>query len=122
MTEPLREQSVHLQVEQVDGLVAAAGVDGAMAILEAFQRSTTDLLASMQSDLAQNALSEASRTAHAIKGSAANVGAEALAKAACDIETACRENDFATAGARFEDLNALYGAFCAAYKDHLERF
>ena len=61
--------------DEVTELIA----EGALAILDAFQRSTVDLLGVMSEDLHQSALSEASRSAHAVKGSAANVGAQALA-------------------------------------------
>ena len=122
LTEPQRENPVHLQLEQIDGLVAAAGADGALAILDAFQWSTSDLLKSIEADLSQNALSEASRTAHAIKGSAANVGAEALADAASAIEIACKDGDSETARARLDDVKVYYVAFCDAFKAHIERF
>lgn len=122
MTEPQRESPIHLQLEQVDGLVAAAGADGALAILEAFQRSTTDLLKAIEADLTENALGEASKTAHAIKGSAANVGAEALSDAASAIEIACKEGDAETARAKLDDVKVFYVAFCDAFKAHIERF
>lgn len=122
MIEPQREQPAHLQLEQVDGLITAAGADGALAILDAFQRSTSDLLKSIETDLSNNALSEASRTAHAIKGSAANVGAEALADAASAIEVACKDGDQSAALAKMNDVKTFYVAFCDAFKAHIERF
>lgn len=106
----------------MEGLVSAAGADGALAILDAFQRSTTDLLKSIEVDLANDALSEASRTAHAIKGSAANVGAEALSEAASAIEIACKEGDREAALANLDDVKVFYVAFCDAFKSHIERF
>lgn len=111
-----------MQLEQVDGLVAAAGVEGALAILGAFERSTTDLLSVMETDLQQGALSEASRTAHAIKGSAANVGAEALADAACAIEIACRDDNQKAALAKLENAQEYYVTFCDAFRAHLQQF
>lgn len=122
LTEPQRAAPRHLQIDQVEGLVIAAGTDGALAILDAFQRSTTDLLKSIEADLAQDALGEASRIAHAIKGSAANVGAEALAEAASGIEVACKGGDSETARARLEDVKVYYVAFCDAFRAHIEQF
>lgn len=122
MTEPLASGPEHLQAEQVDGLVAAAGVDGAIAILDAFQRSTVDLLSVIGEDLRTGALSEASRTAHAVKGSAANVGATALAESAAAIETACKDGDGAVASQKLSEAQTLYLAFCEEFKARLERY
>lgn len=80
-----------LQADQIDGLIAAAGVDGARDILDAFERSTIDLLQSLSGQVAEKDFGAASATAHAIKGSAANVGASRLAQSAAQLETACKE-------------------------------
>ncbi len=121
MTEPLRQEPALLQAEQVDGLVAAAGVEGALAILDAFHRSTVDLLGVMGEDLRQSALSEASRSAHAVKGSAANVGAQALAESASAIEIACKNGQDAFALAKLEEAHSLFEAFCEAFRSHLQQ-
>ncbi len=120
MAEPLASGPEHLQAEQVDSLVAAAGVDGALAILDAFQRSTLDLLSVMGEDLRSGALSEASRTAHAVKGSAANVGAAALAECASAIEKACKEGDGAVASQQLSEAQKYYLAFCEEFKARIE--
>ena len=80
----------HLQVEQIQGLIAAAGVDGAGEIYNAFWQSSADLLADLAAQVNDNNFDLASQTAHALKGSAANVGASRLAQTATQIEAACK--------------------------------
>ncbi|WDI32050.1 Hpt domain-containing protein [Hyphococcus flavus] len=121
MTEPLKSSPAALQEEQVDGLVAAAGADGAMAILDAFNRSTVELLNAIGENLREGLLDDASRTAHALKGSAANVGAAALAESGTEIEEACKNGDGAVASARLSDAQQRYLTFCEAFKAHLEK-
>jgi|GEM_PF-1669704 len=85
----------HLHVEQIDGLIAAAGVDGTKAIMEAFWRSTTDLLTALAAQLGDSAFHDAAQTAHAIKGSAANVGAHRLSQSASEVEKHCKDSSAA---------------------------
>lgn len=82
-----------LDREQIDSLITAAGVEGAREIVEAFNRSTGELLARLKSELERGDLVEAARTAHALKGSALNVGAVALSSAARIVEDACKTDD-----------------------------
>jgi len=111
----------HIQWEQVDSLVSAAGVDGARMILEAFQRSTTELLEALDADLSSGALGEAYKTAHAVKGSAANVGALLLSETAAAIEHACRADDNATAASVLANAQGIFEAFCVQFENHLEQ-
>jgi HPt (histidine-containing phosphotransfer) domain-containing protein len=97
-----------LDCEQLDGLIAAAGVEGAKSILDAFWRSTENLLASLQRQISEGDLNAAARTAHALKGSSLNVGALRLSSAARAIEDACRKAD---AGGALEKS-------CAARSDY----
>jgi len=80
----------HLQADQINSLISAAGIDGTREIMDTFWRSTADLLAALASQIAEQSLPAAAGTAHAIKGSAANVGAVSLAQTASDIEEACK--------------------------------
>jgi len=109
-----------IQWDQVNSLVAAAGVDGARAILDAFQRSTTELLRALEANLSSGALGEAYKTAHAMKGSAANVGAKLLADRAASIEHACRADDNAAAASILADAHGDFEAFCTQFEEHLE--
>lgn len=122
MTEPQTIEPAHIQLDQVNSLVSAAGVDGARAILEAFQRSTADLLGSMRDGLRGGALAEASRDAHAVKGSAANVGAQLLAETAALIEKACKSGDAAAAADMLADAQARFDLFCVHFEAHLAQF
>ncbi|MEZ5891742.1 MAG: Hpt domain-containing protein [Parvularculaceae bacterium] len=122
MTEAQTAARSHMQTEQVDSLIAAAGVDGARSILEAFQRSTVELLRTLSEGLASGALTDAYRTAHAVKGSAANVGAQLLAETASAIEAACKAGDSAKAASMLADAQAKFDAFIVHFDAHLEQF
>lgn len=93
MTDPLENMADYLQLDQVNGLIAAAGVDGLREILEAFWRSTASLLEGLTAQAQGRSYDEAAQTAHAIKGSAANIGAQRLADIATEVEDACRSQD-----------------------------
>ncbi|VAW08312.1 hypothetical protein MNBD_ALPHA05-1203 [hydrothermal vent metagenome] len=90
LTDSANTEVEHLQADQINSLISAAGVDGTREIMDTFWRSTTDLLAALASQIAEQSLPAAAGTAHAIKGSAANVGAVSLAQTASDIEVACK--------------------------------
>lgn len=93
LNQPQDNLEAHLLIEQVDGLVAAAGIEGTREILDAFWRSTTTLLETLSSQITQGSLEPAAKTAHAIKGSAANIGAHKLSETATAIEQACKEGN-----------------------------
>lgn len=121
MKEPFHNRDLHLQIDQLDGLVAAAGADGAREILDAFQRSTVDLLDSLSANLSAADFAAAAADAHAIKGSAANVGGKRLAETAARIEQACRDADAAAADGALKDACADYELFTLCFKEHLSR-
>ena len=121
MKEPLHNRDLHLALDQVNGLIDAAGVDGAREIVDAFQRSTTDLLSALRERLGASDLAAASTDAHAIKGSAANVGAKRLAQTAARIEHACRDGDAGAAGAALRDAADAYELFTLCFQEHLSR-
>lgn len=108
-----------LDCEQIDGLVAAAGVDAAREILSAFWRSTDALLKSLQDQLSNGDLVEAARTAHALKGSSLNVGALRLSAAARAIEECCKRQDPQSALQRLCGAEAGYAETVAAFNAHL---
>ncbi len=80
-----------IERDQLDGLIAAAGVGATREIVAAFYRSTETLLADLRQQSAAGDFAAAGRTAHALKGSAANLGAVELARAASGLEGSCRE-------------------------------
>ena len=108
-----------LDCEQIDGLVAAAGVEGAREILSAFWRSTDTLFRALQEQLSGGDLAEAARTAHALKGSSLNVGALRLSAAARAIEECCKRQDPASALQRLGGAEAGYAETVAAFDAHL---
>ena len=119
MSEELDQDPSHMDVEQIDGLVAAAGADGAREILEAFWQSTTSLLSTLEKQIAEKAFDAAAATAHAVKGSAANVGAKRLAASAAGIETACKSGDHSTAGDAVPHAVRDFHAFKECFHAHL---
>ena len=115
------DEIAHLQVEQIDGLVAAAGVDGTRSILDAFWRSTTELLETLKDQVGQETLDLAAQTAHAVKGSAANVGAQRLAAAAFQVEDACRTGEKAAIDAALNAVLEDFEAVRECFEDHLSK-
>ena len=104
-----------LDPEQIDGLISAAGVEGAQDILQAFWRSTDNLIADLQKQLGERDWESASRTAHALKGSSLNVGAVGLSDSARAIEDACRENDVAAAQESLNSVQTFYSETVEAF-------
>lgn len=106
---------------QIDGLVAAAGVDGTLEILKAFWRSTDSLLAALREQLTASSTLDASRTAHALKGSALNVGATRLSLAIRGIEDCCRDSNFLEALSLLDAAERHYAETVAAFEAHLRK-
>lgn len=80
-------------------------------ILAGFIRSLPQYLSAIRSALAQQDTAEVRFSAHTLKGSAANVGANALSVVAQQIEEAGAAGDFALAAARFEMLEQQAALF-----------
>jgi HPt (histidine-containing phosphotransfer) domain-containing protein len=108
-----------IDTEQIDGLVAAAGVEGTRDILNAFWRSTDTLLRALQDQLSRGDVVEAAKTAHALKGSSLNVGAMRLSTSARAIEDACRTKDAPAALKRLEGARSNYSDTVKAFDAHL---
>lgn len=101
-------QAALIESDQIDGLFDVAGVDGVKDILAAFWRSTDKLSVDLADCVSNGACVEAGRTAHALKGSAANVGASRLADAARTIETCVKNGDLPAAKHALERLAVVY--------------
>ena len=86
-----------IDLEQINGLIEAAGVAGAKEIMVAFWRSTETLLMSLDEQLAAADYEGTKAAAHALKGSAANVGATDIAEFARAVEAASDAKDLETA-------------------------
>lgn len=108
-----------LEVSQIDALVDAAGVEGVREILNAFWRSTEGLAAELKAQLARGDRTGAMRSAHALKGSALNVGAVRFAETLRKVEDACRGGDLVTASALASAGEADYRATINAFEAHL---
>lgn len=104
------EQPDLVDFSQIDALLDAAGRDGVNDIMLAFWRSTEKLTRQLRTEIDTEKLIDAARTAHAIKGSAANVGASRLSSSARSVETGCKMNDAAAAIVALEDLVRTYEA------------
>jgi len=87
----------YLQRDQLDGLVAAAGVGGASDIMDAFWRSTATLVDALETAITENDFDEASKLAHALKGSAGNVGAGAICSKTKILEACCKDENLGEA-------------------------
>ena len=104
-----------IQREILDGLIKAAGVDGAREIINAYRRSSTDLINQLDDLIESRSLRDAGAVAHALKGSSANVGAIDVSTIAADIETRLRNEEL-------KDLDEISGALRASLADALIAF
>ncbi len=79
-----------LDNEQLGGLAEAAGVEGVNTIITAFWEATAQLTADLAAAVDACDYNAVLQLSHAIKGSAANVGASRLAERARLVEDAAR--------------------------------
>lgn len=80
----------------------------AQTILQTFLSVTPSLLQELEQSLQQGRTAEAVLKAHTIKGSAANINAEALRQIATEIEQLGKEQQLRTALARYPELAQCY--------------
>ena len=83
--------------EQVRVLADAAGKDAVLPILDAFWQSNDELLEQLEAAIASGDADAAAKVAHALKGSAGNLGANAVAETSKQVEFAAKANDLDTA-------------------------
>lgn len=94
-----------IEDEQLATLLEVAGPEGVREIMDAFWRSTEDILQAVSKQIDSGDFDEAYKSAHALKGSAANVGASLLASIARSIEGACKESDTDLLTKRVNEVN-----------------
>ncbi len=112
--------STIIEPEQIETLVASAGVEMTQTILEAFWASNQEILVNLQSQLADGALAEAAKSAHALKGSAANLGAVVLAEQARLLENACQAMEALSARKVMETIPDSISRTRAAFETLLQ--
>ena len=83
--------------EQVRVLADAAGKEAVVPILDAFWTSNDELMAQLDAAIASGDADAAATVAHALKGSASNLGANAVAETSRQVETAAKSGDIETA-------------------------
>ncbi|MCI5044739.1 MAG: Hpt domain-containing protein [Aquisalinus sp.] len=113
-------QTTVIDSEQLQTLAIAAGVEAAGAILDAFWTSCEDLLVLLKDSFRDRNFDEMSKAAHALKGSAMNLGAVQLAERAKLIETGARDNDLQTIQQAFIHLASDVAASRVAFKDLMQ--
>lgn len=106
---------------QIDALLEVAGRDGVNDILDAFWRSTDNLTNQLRAFLSEGNFTEAAKAAHALKGSAANVGASLLALAAREIEMGCKTGDAAAASSALHSLSDAHCKTRSAMAERVEK-
>lgn len=111
----------HIEVEQLNGLIAAAGPDGVRDIFDAFWRTSEELLDLLSTQVSGGDLALAAGTAHSLRGMAANVGASILSATATDLEIACQNADANAADDHVVKARADYAAARIWLKDHLQK-
>ena len=116
-----RRGMTRLDLDQIEGLIAAAGVEGARDILNAFWRSTETLLDSVDDHLASADYSGAAAAAHALKGAAANVGAAEIVDAARAIEAGCQACDLEACHEGNDALKDAADQSRSAFDDYMDK-
>jgi|GEM_PF-2846941 len=120
VTDDEKASSGMIEREQMDSIVAAAGVDAAGDIMNAFWRSTDTLVDAIETSLANGAMKDAANNAHALKGSAANVGATGISSHMSEFEKHCLEGNEAGASAAFSDIQTCIEKSRAAFSQYFE--
>jgi HPt (histidine-containing phosphotransfer) domain-containing protein len=114
------ENAALVDYAQIESLLEVAGRRGVEEILLAFWRSTDDLVQRLYRQIECDDFIEAARSSHALKGSAANVGANALADAAKDVEQCSKELNARSAADALLRLERVYARTRAAINARLE--
>ena len=115
------ENAALVDYAQIESLLEVAGRRGVEDILFAFWRSTDDLVERLNRQIGCDDFLEAARSSHALKGSAANVGANGLANAAKDVEQCSKELNARKAADALERLERVYARTRAAITARLEK-
>ena len=87
------EMSQIIDDEQISMLVQGAGVDAVRPILDAYWESNDELTAALARGLEAADANDIAATAHGLKGSSANLGANLVAGRALEIEVAAKSGD-----------------------------
>jgi two-component system, sensor histidine kinase and response regulator len=91
---------------------------GIVDLLEAAMRTGAGHQELLRSAIERNALEEVMKTAHAIKGSSANIGGNEVAEIAARIEDAARANTWDGVAADAHQLDAAYERLRAAVREY----
>lgn len=107
-----------IEIAQIDGIIAAAGVEGADEIMTAFWQSTDDLVQSMHEAMNSNDFDAAQKVAHALKGSSSNVGASALSRITQQFEAYCHDGAADNAKTTLSAIETCVDQTRRAYSDY----
>lgn len=91
-------------IEKLRALDAAGSMGLARAVLEAFRDASAPGLLRVQSALIDGNTQGLGQAAHALKSSSANVGAQILSAACCELEQCARLECIEDAPALFEQI------------------
>lgn len=120
MTESTGREPSMIKHDQLNELVAAAGVEATADVIDSYWRSTNDLVESLNKALQDSDLAEAAKVAHALKGSSANVGAEALSIITKKLEDYCQEQNAEDAKNSFETMKSMVEESKAEFDAYLK--
>lgn len=107
--------------DQIGGLADAAGAAAVRAIMEAFWSTTEELSAELNQAILTADQDAVKKLGHALKGSAANVGAARMADRAKAIEIAAAEGDVDAARAALQAFSSDIEETRAAISALLDR-
>ena len=86
-------------------------------VLELFMDTTPELIDSLKKASTEGSLREVKNSAHSLKGSAGNIGAEALRASMKAIEEACLESDFVAVRNRVTEALEQYRILAEELRD-----
>lgn len=106
-------QAKMMDAEQIDMLVETGGEAAGELMEELLELFTSECESKMHEITGAlaaglGAADQASKQAHAIAGSSANIGAKQLWRVAKQLESQCKDGSMAAAAATFEQLKADY--------------
>ncbi|MBB4657552.1 Hpt domain-containing protein [Parvularcula dongshanensis] len=93
-----------IEAEQLTVLAHAAGKEAVEPILDAFWQSNDELADQLSNALSSQDIDAIAKAAHALKGSASNLGAVRMAETAREIEYAGKASDLPAVRSAYDRL------------------
>jgi HPt (histidine-containing phosphotransfer) domain-containing protein len=97
--------------------------DGLIEVLDAFIKSAPEYIHKMKTAVAENDLDSLALNSHALKGSAANIGAPQLTQQCAELEQLSKTDSFPSdASSRIESIDAESQKVISHLKEFIQEF